>query len=71
MDLPISGDSSFFMSLYARYRKDPQSLPSDWMVYFETLDGPLRGNVDVSSLWGKPFSTPTARMGTRKLGSIR
>ncbi len=48
MDLPISGDSSFFMSLYARYRKDPQSVPSDWMVYFETLDGPLRGNVDVS-----------------------
>jgi 2-oxoglutarate dehydrogenase E1 component len=27
------------MNLYARYRKDPQSVPADWMVYFETLDG--------------------------------
>jgi 2-oxoglutarate dehydrogenase E1 component len=39
MNLPISGDSSFFMNLYARYRRDPQSVPSDWVVHFETLDG--------------------------------
>jgi 2-oxoglutarate dehydrogenase E1 component len=50
-NLPISGDSSFFMDLYARYRKDPQSVPSDWMVHFETLDGgPVRGEQDTSFL---------------------
>ena len=48
-NLPISGDSSFFMDLYARYRKDPQSVPSDWMVHFETLDGgSVRGEKDIS-----------------------
>ena len=47
MNLPISGDSSFFMNLYARYRRDPQSVPSDWVVHFETLDGrPLRTDQD-------------------------
>ncbi|HEY1944971.1 MAG TPA: 2-oxoglutarate dehydrogenase E1 component [Roseiarcus sp.] len=39
------------MHLYARYRKDPQSVPSDWMVHFETLDGgPERGESDPSLL---------------------
>jgi 2-oxoglutarate dehydrogenase E1 component len=47
MNLPISGDSSFFMNLYAKYRKDPQSVPSDWMVHFESLDGgPVRTGED-------------------------
>ncbi len=51
MNLPISGDSSYFMDLYARYRKDPQSVPSDWMVHFETLDGgPQRSDSDPSIL---------------------
>jgi 2-oxoglutarate dehydrogenase E1 component len=49
MNLPISGDSSFFMHLYARYRKDPQSVPSDWAVHFETLDGgPVCSEEDTS-----------------------
>jgi len=51
MELPISGDSWFYMSLYARYRKDPDSVPADWMLYFETLDaGPVRGSVDGAML---------------------
>ena len=44
MNLPISGDSSPPMNLYARYRTDPQSVPSDWVVHFETLDGGPIGN---------------------------
>lgn len=38
MNLPLSGDSSFFLNLYARYRKDPQSVPADWVIYFESLN---------------------------------
>lgn len=36
--LPISGDSSYFLDLYTRYRRDRFSVPADWRVYFETLD---------------------------------
>jgi 2-oxoglutarate dehydrogenase E1 component len=36
-DLPIGGDSSFFLQLYARYRRDPGSVPADWRVHFERL----------------------------------
>ncbi len=50
INLPISGDSSYFMNLYARYRKDPQSVPSDWMVHFETLDGGPQRDGDPSVL---------------------
>ena len=49
MNLPISGDNSYFMNLYARYRRDPQSVPSDWVVHFETLDGGPAGNREDSA----------------------
>lgn len=43
MNLPLSGDSSFFLNLYARYLKDPQSVPADWVIHFESLnDVPVR-----------------------------
>ncbi|MDH2406578.1 2-oxoglutarate dehydrogenase E1 component [Bradyrhizobium sp. SSUT18] len=38
MHLPLSGDSSFFLHLYARYLNDPQSVPADWVVYFDSLN---------------------------------
>lgn len=38
MSLPISGDNSFFLALYARYLQDPESVPSDWRLHFETQD---------------------------------
>ncbi|NOJ50822.1 2-oxoglutarate dehydrogenase E1 component [Bradyrhizobium archetypum] len=38
MNLPFSGDSSFFLNLYARYLKDPQSVPADWVIHFESLN---------------------------------
>jgi 2-oxoglutarate dehydrogenase E1 component len=38
MNLPISGDNSFFLLLYARYLKDPQSVPADWVIHFESLN---------------------------------
>lgn len=43
MNLPLSGDSSFFLSLYARYLRDPLSVPVDWAIHFESLnDAPVR-----------------------------
>jgi 2-oxoglutarate dehydrogenase E1 component len=37
--MPMGGDSAFFLDLYARYRRDPQSVPADWRLHFETMDG--------------------------------
>ncbi|TPQ49308.1 2-oxoglutarate dehydrogenase E1 component [Prosthecomicrobium hirschii] len=39
MELPIGGDSAFFLDLYARYRRDPGSVPADWVLHFQSLDG--------------------------------
>ncbi|CAO3436386.1 2-oxoglutarate dehydrogenase E1 component [Azospirillum doebereinerae] len=39
MTSPIGGDNAFFMDLYSRYLKDPQSVPVDWRCHFESLDG--------------------------------
>ncbi|MGC4025207.1 MAG: 2-oxoglutarate dehydrogenase E1 component [Mesorhizobium sp.] len=38
MRLPLGGDSSYFLHLYARYLKDPSSVPSDWVVHFASLN---------------------------------
>lgn len=38
MTLPFGGDSSFYLDLYNRYRKDRHSVPSDWAVYFDAED---------------------------------
>lgn len=37
--LPLVGDNSYYLELYSRYRRDRNSVPADWCVYFETLDG--------------------------------
>lgn len=37
MSITLGGDNSFFMELYSRYRRDRNSVPIDWVVYFETL----------------------------------
>lgn len=39
MTLPLAGDSSFYLDLYSRYRRDPASVPADWRLQFETMDG--------------------------------
>lgn len=39
MNIPTGGDSKFFMDLYARYRRDRFSVPGDWLVYFEGMEG--------------------------------
>lgn len=36
---PIGGDNACFLDLYARYLKDPASVPADWRVRFAELDG--------------------------------
>lgn len=37
--LPLGSDSAYFLDLYARYRRDPGSVPSDWRLHFEAMDG--------------------------------
>ncbi len=37
---PLGGDNACFLDLYARYLKDPASVPADWRVRFAELDGP-------------------------------
>ncbi|MDQ6436964.1 2-oxoglutarate dehydrogenase E1 component [Mesorhizobium sp. LHD-90] len=39
MPASFGGDSAFFLDLYARYLKDPSSVPSDWSVQFAMIDG--------------------------------
>jgi 2-oxoglutarate dehydrogenase E1 component len=39
MTLPLATESAFFLDLYARYRRDPHSVPADWRVHFEEQDG--------------------------------
>lgn len=40
MSLPMGGDSSFYLELYARYRKDRHSVPADWALLFDAEDAP-------------------------------
>lgn len=37
--LPLIGDNAYYLELYSRYRRDRNSVPADWCVYFETMDG--------------------------------
>lgn len=39
MNLPIGGDSAYFLHLYERYLKDPASVPADWRVQLALLEG--------------------------------
>ena len=40
MSNALVADGSFLLDLYARYRRDPLSVPADWRVEFETGDAP-------------------------------
>ena len=46
MPASFGGDSAFFLDLYARYLKDPSSVPSDWCVQFAMIDGQGRPGSD-------------------------
>lgn len=46
MTIPFLGDSSYYLDLYGRYVKDPNSVPADWRVQFEALDGASRNRGD-------------------------
>ncbi|MGY4298670.1 2-oxoglutarate dehydrogenase E1 component [Bradyrhizobium sp. i1.4.4] len=48
MNLPVSTSSAFFLDFYARYQRDPYSVPADWRVYFEGLNGNERSVGDLS-----------------------
>lgn len=37
MLIPLGGDNAFYLSLYAKYMKDPSSVPADWIAYFEEM----------------------------------
>lgn len=37
MLFPIGGDNAFYLNLYAKYVKDPSSVPADWIAYFEEM----------------------------------
>lgn len=39
MNIPIGTSSAFYLDLYGRYRRDPGSVPVDWRIQFEELDG--------------------------------
>lgn len=39
MNIPIGTSSAFSLDLYGRYRRDPASVPADWRIQFEELDG--------------------------------
>ncbi len=54
MTLPFGGDSSFYLDLYNRYRKDRHSVPPDWAVYFDVED---------------PADQPTAPLPSRNLAA--
>ncbi|OHV79308.1 2-oxoglutarate dehydrogenase E1 component [Mesorhizobium sp. ORS 3428] len=46
MTLPFSGDSAFFLDLYARFVKDPASVPADWRVKLAMMEAPAQNISD-------------------------
>src|SRR5262245_30960729 len=46
MTLPFGGDSAFFLDLYARFLKDPASVPADWRVNLAMLEAPSQAGSD-------------------------
>lgn len=44
IELPTSGESSFYLGMYSRYLRDRNSVPADWAVYFGSL-----GDTEVGS----------------------
>jgi 2-oxoglutarate dehydrogenase E1 component len=49
MNIPIGGDSAYFLDLYARYRRDRHSVPVDWLVHFEEMEFGSTARSGVSS----------------------
>lgn len=56
--LPVTGDSAYFLELYARYRRDRASVPADWALHFEMLDGV---NTETPSAGGSPADALAAQ----------
>ncbi|CAM5762073.1 2-oxoglutarate dehydrogenase E1 component [Bosea minatitlanensis] len=38
MTLPVATESAYLLDIYARYRRDPLSVPADWRVHFEETE---------------------------------
>lgn len=51
MTLALSGDNGYFIDLYGRYCRDPGSVPPDWRVHFETMDGVATADPALSGAW--------------------
>lgn len=63
MNFPLSGDNAYFLDLYARYRRDPSSVPQDWRLYLDGVD-----SVETRPAAG---ATPPSSLGEVLLGAFR
>jgi 2-oxoglutarate dehydrogenase E1 component len=66
MNIPIGGDSAYFLDLYARYRRDRHSVPVDWLVHFEDMEF---GSTAPSGASGAGFAEALLR-GYRRFGHL-
>ncbi|MER9469368.1 2-oxoglutarate dehydrogenase E1 component [Mesorhizobium sp. M0482] len=57
MTLPLSGDSAFFLDLYARFVKDPASVPADWRVKLALMEAPAQASGDNGDRIAELFRT--------------
>lgn len=57
MTLPLSGDSAFFLDLYARFVKDPASVPADWRVKLALMEAPAQASGDDGERMAELFRT--------------
>lgn len=57
MTLPLGGDSAFFLDLYARFLKDPASVPADWRVKLAVLEAPAQASGDSGDRIAELFRT--------------
>lgn len=53
MHLPVGGDNAYFLDLYARYRRDPASVPADWALHFETTFHEPRADAPAARYLGR------------------
>lgn len=66
MNMPVGGDSAYFLDLYARYRRDRHSVPADWLIHFEELEF---GSNAPSGAWGASFGDMLLQ-GYRRFGHL-
>jgi 2-oxoglutarate dehydrogenase E1 component len=38
MTVPVATESAYLLDFYARYRRDPLSVPADWRIHFEEME---------------------------------